>query len=496
MRTNPDASALASNVAGLRIMRGWTIGQTAAAIGIAFLAVLIGALSAISPFIAVSLAAAAAVLALAFLAPTTHLMLFVLVTAIVPFSLQNVAGAGLIPSDALLLSGLLAGSLRLLQTPLDRRRHAVAAIMVAFLLIAAFQVLHGLQAGRGAAQVGFEFRVLLGFGAVLMAMPLLVDPQGRRRLSVGLLVVGLLLGLWGLVQWVVNIPEINESGIGVRAGVRYASDAKGQIQGGLYGFPVAVILAAAVLMSGAIRSPHIRLAVIAVLGLNLVSLLLTYERTFWAATVVGLGLVTIRAGRARRFRAVVWGAVACVGAFAAFATVAPGELTAAKDRLLSIGQYGTDDSVRIRLLETELVLAEIRERPLAGSGLGATIFIGRPWQQVPPVSEWYIHNGYVWLAWKAGIIGAFLLLSVLGWAVVARGSPSGDPLWAALRSGSQAALLALLISSVMFPTFNGLAITATMGVLAAIAFSCRPPTDGQGAVVNRQRKPAHRSVGT
>lgn len=238
-------------------------------------------------------------------------------------------------------------------------------------------------------------------------------------------------------------------------------------------------------LSGAIRSPHIRLAVIAVLGLNLVSLLLTYERTFWAATVVGVGLVTIRAGRARRFRAVVWGAVACVGAFAAFATVAPGELTAAKDRLLSIGQYGTDDSVRIRLLETELVLAEIRERPLAGSGLGATIFIGRPWQQVPPVSEWYIHNGYVWLAWKAGIIGAFLLFLVLGWAAVARARPSGDPGFDGLRKGSQAALLALLLASVTFPAFNALSITGTMGLLAAVAFACRAPAGRRDAVPER-----------
>lgn len=446
-----------------------------AAAGVAFLAILVGTLSAVSPFIAVALAGAAAVLALAFLAPTTHLTLLVLITAIVPYGLQNVAGAGLIASDAFLLSGLLAGSVRLLQTPLDRRHVVAAAMMLGFLLIAAFQVLHGLQAGRGIGEVGFEFRVLLGFGTVLMAMPLLVSPQGRRRLSVGLLVVGLVLGLWGLIQWVLNIPELSESGIGVRSDVRFASGAKGSIQGGLYGFSVAVILASAVLMSGAVRSPRIRLAVIAVLGLNLVSLILTYERTFWITTVVGLGLVTIKAGRARRFRALVWGAIACAAVFAAFAAVAPRELAAAQDRLLSIGQYGTDDSVRIRLLENDLVLDEIGGHPLAGSGLGATIFFGRPWQQVPPASEWYIHNGYLWVAWKIGSIGALLLFCLLGWAVVARASPSQDPYFDGVRRGCQAALLVLLLSSVTFPAFNALSITATMGVLAAIAFASRAP---------------------
>ena len=481
MRTKPDASALASSVTGVGAIRSWTLGQMSAAAGIAFLAVLVGALSAMNPLIAVSLAGAAVVLALAFLAPTTHLTLFVLITAIVPFGLQNVAGAGLIPSDVFLLSGLLAGSVRLLQAPLDRRRVAVAATMVGFLLIAAFQMLHGLQVGRETAQVGFEFRVLLGFGAVLIAMSLLVSPQGRRRLGVGLLVAGLVLGLWGLAQWVLNIPEIGESGAGVRAGVKFTTAGKGQIQGGLYNFPVAVILAAAALVLGRVRSRRGQILLIAVLLLNVVSLLLTYERTFWVATVVGLGLIAVKAGAVQGLRAVVWGAIACVLLFAAFATVSPGELTAARERLLSIGQYGDDDSVRIRLLESRHVMTEIKERPLAGSGLGATIFFGRPWQQVPPTSEWYIHNGYLWLAWKVGIVAAMLLFALLAWAVVARGSPSGDHLFDALRGGAQAALLALLISSVTFPTFNGLAITGTMGVLAAIAFTCPPPTATPGA---------------
>ena len=475
MRTNPDAPALVSRVTGLPGVGSWTIAQTAASGGVILLAVLVGVLSAVSPLLAVALAATAAVLALAFFAPTTHLTLFVLVTAIVPFGLQNRAGAGLIPSDALLLSGLLAGGLRLLQMPLDRRRAAVVAMMGVFFLIAAVQVLHGLQDGRSIAQVGFEFRVLLGFGTLLMAMPLLLTPEGRQRVGVGLLVAGLVLGVWGLAQWLLNIPEIDESGIGVRAGVNFTTSGTGQLQGGLYSFPVAVILAAATLVMGRVRSWRIRMLLIAVLVLNVVSLVLTFERTFWVATAVGFALIAVKAGAAQRLRAVLQGAIVSVLLFGAFMTVAPAQVTTARERLLSIREYRQDDSVRIRLLESHHAMAQIKQRPIVGSGLGATIFIGRPWQQVRATSEWYIHNGYVWLAWKVGIAAAMLLFIVLAWAVVARASPSGDALFDALRAGSQAALLTLLISSFTFPTFNGLSITGTMGVLAAIAFTCRPP---------------------
>lgn len=479
MRTNP-ASALAARVTAQEL-HGRASGVTAAAALIALLVVSVGVLSAVSPLIAVSVVAAAAVLTLAFCAPATNLTLFVLVTAIVPFGLQNRVGAGLVPSDVLLLSGLFAAGVRLLQMPLDRRRVAIVAIAGVFFLIAAFQVLRGLQAGRGIAEVGFEFRVLLGFGTVLMAIPLLMTPEGRHRLGVGLLAAGLVLGFWGIAQWVLNIPEIDESGAGVRAGVRFTTTGKGQIQGGLYAFPVAVILAAAALILGSIRSRRGRVLVLGVLVLNLVSLLLTYERTFWVATAVGLAFVAVKAAPVQRLRAVLWGAMACVLLFVAFTTIAPGELNAARERLLSIGQYRADDSLRIRLLETSHAMVQVRERPVMGSGLGATIFIGRPWQQVPPVSEWYIHNGYVWLTWKLGLLGAIWLFILLGWAVVARCGRSGDPLFDALRRGSQAALLTLLISSVTFPTFNALSITGTMGVLAAIALACPRSTGTLGA---------------
>lgn len=446
-----------------------------AGVVLVLVALLVGALSGIDPFIALALVGAVLVGALAFLAPVTHLVLLLLVTVIVPFGVQNRAGLGIGPglllADVLLLTGLLRASIVLLKTRLSPRQLVVGAAMLTFILLVALQAVHGLQLNRGASQVGFEFRVLLGFGAVFIAMPILSDADGRKRLGAGLMIAALILGLWGLVQWTLNIEEIDESGAGVRAGVRLTSAGTGQIQGGLYAFPVAVLVAFAVLVSGRIRSIPVRVLLVSALTLNAVSLLLTYERTFWVATVLGLGFVILKAGRAQRLGAAIRIGIAGVLLLVALSVLSPTELTAARERLLSLGQYQSDDSVRIRLLESRLIADEIKEQPLSGSGLGATVYYGRPWQQVAPLSTWYVHNGYLWLAWKVGLAAAFLLFLLLGWAVIARGRARQEPVFDAIRMGSQAALLVLLISSVTFPAFNALAITATMGVLLAICFA-------------------------
>ena len=52
-------------------------------------------------------------------------------------------------------------------------------------------------------------------------------------------------------------------------------------------------------------------------------------------------------------------------------TIAPGALSAASERLLSLNQYGSDDSVRYRLQEGRHAIDKIQAHPVIGSGLGA-----------------------------------------------------------------------------------------------------------------------------
>jgi hypothetical protein len=438
-------------------------------------ALLCGLLLAGIPKLAVALLAAGVVLTLALRAPVTLLLLLLALTAIVPYEIQHpyaigasASSPGLLLSDALLLAGLFRAILVLPQMPLDRRRTIAVGVMVCFVVVVGLQAMRGLMLGASLSVIGAEFRHLIGFATLLIAIPILDDPRSRRNLLGCLLALGLALGLWGLAQWVLHLEFGIAGDVGVRSGVSLTTSGSGQLQGGLFGFPVAALLALAALVSGAIRSGLTRAVVVAVLLTNLVDVLLTFERTVWIATLIGAILVLARAGRTARGRALKWSPLV-LGVVVVGLLLSPGTFTTASQRLLSIGRYSSDNSVRYRLIESEHVLAKIRAHPLTGSALGATIYWGRPYDGVPPKAYNYSHDGYLWLSWKLGLPAAVLLVGLMLAAVFWRGPPDAEPLVVAVRQGAQAALAALLIVSATFPVFNSLEISCVVGVLLALA---------------------------
>jgi hypothetical protein len=183
-------------------------------------------------------------------------------------------------------------------------------------------------------------------------------------------------------------------------------------------------------------------------------------------------VVALRATRPQRLRAVTMAAALIAVVLAGMAAAAPRDLTAARERLVSLGHYGSDLSVRYRLTESRHVLEEIGAQPLIGSGLGATILWGRAYEGVRPSTESFAHNGYLWLAWKLGAPAAALLLVLLGASVLWR-RPRGPTTLESMRGGAQAALVLLLLASVTFPAFEALGITAVMGLLVALCFAPR-----------------------
>jgi O-antigen ligase len=257
----------------------------------------------------------------------------------------------------------------------------------------------------------------------------------------------------------------------VRAGVRLTTSGRGQLQGGLFAFPAALLISMAALMSHQIRSLRARLLLAAVAVLNVICLVLTYERTFWIATTIGAAYVVVKFGASERLRAFVWGTVAVVISFGLLATFAPSDLSAARERLLSLSQYGTDASVKYRTAESSNVLRQIKAHPVIGSGLGASIFWGQPWDLEPPARETFAHNGYLWLAWKLGIPAAAILYLLLAMSLGLFIRSRRGALFEAVQKGARASLLILAIGSVTLPAYNQLSITAALGVLMAISLA-------------------------
>jgi len=441
--------------------------------GGAFLA---GAIAAAQPKGMLALIVLAGVVLLTYRSPVASLVLLLFLTCVVPYGIQNRLGVGggerspgLLLSDLLLLAALTRAAFTLPVRPVDRRAMRYGLVLVAFLAVVMLQFLHGVSSGHDVSRAGQDCRVLLCFGTFLVVVLAWDDPATRRELLASLVGLGVLLGLWGMLQWFGHLSFGAAGDVGVRPGVRLTSQGSGQLQGGAYGFPVVIVAGFAALASGAVRGSLARTALALAIGFNAVACLVTFERSFWLSAICGIAFVVFRSPGAQRAKLLLAAPFAAVIAIAVLSTAAPAELTTAKERLLSLGQYSSDDSVRYRLVESHFVLDEIRSHPLEGSGLAATVFWGQPWAQVPAKSYAFSHNGYLWLAWRVGLPAAALLILLIVSAIVLRAPPGEDALGAGVHRGAQGALLALLVASVTFPSFSTLSITPAMGVLLALA---------------------------
>jgi hypothetical protein len=434
-------------------------------------ALVLGTLSAVKPSMALGLLAACLVTVLAFRAPVAHLLALIFLTAVVPLTIQSrygsggANGSGVIPSDVLLLTGLARAAWVLRRQPLDRRGSIALGLTLVFLAANALQLLHAMRLGRSISGVGGEFRMLLGFGTVLIALPLLSDPRARRRLLGGLVALGIVLGLWGVAQFVLGIKFELPADLG--GGSVTTFDTAGRVIG-LFAFPVAALVALAVLVSGQVRSAGTRMALLAVMILNLASMVLTFERSFFVATVLGVIVILMRAPGRQRLRLLGWAPVGFLTIFLALAVLAPSVLSAYETRLSTLGNYETDPSVTYRVAESRMVSEQIDQHPLTGSGLGAAILIGRPGTNVPVVPRRYAENGYLWLAWKLGWIAAGVLWLLMLLAILWPRRRGEEELFAATRLGAQAALLTLAVVTASFASFTQIAITPTMGLLIAL----------------------------
>ncbi|MET9519195.1 O-antigen ligase family protein [Streptomyces sp. NPDC002994] len=447
------------------------------ALGTACVAVLSAlAFGALLPGAPLAAVAAIVVIPLAFGAPVAALSVLVALTVLVPFQVQDefsvVGGSGrpgLLLVDVLLILGLCRVGWLILSRRLKIDAPLLAAAAVALMLTGALA--WGIAHGAAVSEAGHEARrVMLGVGAFVLAWPVVHDEAARRRLNRTLLALGLALGVWGLFQWGFSIGYTSSADVGVRQGVDLTSSGRGSLQGGLYAYPVAVTLAWAALVSGRVRSIPLRWLLAAIVCLNAICVWLTYERTFWVATAVACAVVVMMSGAHARRIAARWAPIGAVSLLGCLAALAPGEIRTAVERLVSVTRLEVDKSYEYRVIESQVVLEEIRSRPLTGSGFGATITWSKD-DTFDTLTTPFAHNGYLWLAWKIGIPAAAFLVLVIAAAVVRRAPPAEEWQRHTLRIGSRAALLALLLTSVTFPAFDVLGITAVMGLLVAVCFS-------------------------
>jgi hypothetical protein len=440
--------------------------------GAAAVALLAGGLAAAKPTYAIALIVLGAATVAAFRAPVAHLTALVLLTAVVPLGVQaaygsggSVQAAGVLPSDVLLITGLIRAVVVLRNLRMGRRATAAALLACMVLALVALQLLHALWLGRPVTGTGAEARALVGFvGTVLIALPIVHDPAARRRLLWALLAVGLVQGLWGIAQFAFQIQFNVPTDLGGSSTDSFGT--AGRVVG-MYGFPVAAVLSLSALSSGAVRSAGARLALAACALLNSIAVVTTFERTFFIALTAGI-LALLALGTAhQRVRLVLIGPPVAAITVALLSTVNPPLVQATAGRLESLASYRSDPSVNYRIYENRLVKNQISQHPVIGSGFGAAIEIGRPGTAVPIKSRTYAENGYLWSAWKLGIPGALLLWTLLALPIAWR-PRAARPGLRSVVTGARAALVGLVFATYAFPTFNQLEIAPIIGILIAL----------------------------
>jgi hypothetical protein len=418
--------------------------------------------------------AAAIGVVLALLTPVGALAALLAATTLIPYATHNrygVGGGTGEPSMLLVDIVLLVAVARVAVRHVAARAAPRAALVAyALLLLTVLQLLHGISSGWSASDAGTEARrVAMALGAFLVAGPILAEVSRRRWIAPLLLMVGLALGVWGLAQWFLDVPY-NGSDAGVREGVGLTSSGRGQLQGGLFAYSIAVTFAFAALVSGHVRAGWPRNLTFVVLATNVGGLLLTYERTFWGAAVLGCCFVLARSEPEARRRALKFVPAGIVALLLLLAAASPGELRTAVERGTSVSQVTSDTSVEWREVESRRVLAPIDAQPLLGSGFGARFTWEPPGSRGAQLDTDFVHNGYLWLAWKGGIPLLLAVVGVLLASIFRRPPRVDDALAGQLAIAAQGSLLGLLLINITFPSFNALGVSAATGLLAALCW--------------------------
>ena len=137
-----------------------------------------------------------------------------------------------------------------------------------------------------------------------------------------------------------------------------------------------------------------------------------FGRALWAITFVCLCVQTMLMGRRCFVRFLIGGSIFFVLVLTVAFAVKPELITATVDRMASVGAEGaSNSSLGWRIIESEYAIPKIYGHPIFGIGMGG--------EYKPRLIAWgefaeqthYIHNAYLYILLKTGIVGLILILT-------------------------------------------------------------------------------------
>lgn len=248
-----------------------------------------------------------------------------------------------------------------------------------------------------------------------------------------------------------------------------------------------------------LRKAASRIAVGGVFLVLLVGLILTQSRTMWVAFAIGclLIFVFIDSSRKKQLLAVGLGglAISAILGLLFFSQYIDLIFLALVDRFASLGTAFTSDlSLINRFQESMAVLGDVIRNPIIGYGMGVP-FRFFDLTHMGTVERTFIHNGYLSLWFKFGILG--LGLVTLFWirscrsGIVAYVRSNEYSLAAAAGLASAVALACMMLTAITSNPFFLGDTTLTFALLTGLASAAREVVSrrGSGVPSKKRRRP-------
>lgn len=271
-----------------------------------------------------------------------------------------------------------------------------------------------------------------------------------NKLSYIFIFLGAVIATVAIIQWLFGIQIVSSGRVGTleTGGAYNVGETRVQLHG--YVFVTGLLVWATTAL---VFKPKNFLFLLPLIGISVLAIYVNYGRALWFWTAVAFALTLFYLPKKRALIFALIASPFLMMGLGMMQKYAPEKLDAAVERILSIQDEGKErSSYGLRKLENNQAVDRILDNPFFGVGLGGEY---RGWlSEIRKFEEHtrYVHNGYIFIALKTGVL-SLVLLCVLLLSIWVR----SVRIFSARSDPPQSSFIVASIAC--FPAYAGLSLT-------------------------------------